>query len=647
VTRAVAPYGTWSSPISARDVAQGGVVVYEPWLEGDVAYWLELRPADDGRNALVRADAFGSLVDVTPPGFDVRTRVHEYGGGSYLVSGDVVFFSNYADQRLYRQERDGDVRPITPEPPAPVSIRYADGRVTPDGERIVCVRERHEADGVVNELVVMPVDGSSEPAVVASGADFYAYPRPSPDGTRLAYVCWTQPRMPWDGTELHVAGLGADGSVLDDRLVAGGERESVLQPEWSADGVLHLVSDRTGWWNIYRLDGDGAENLTPIEAEFGVPMWQFGYRTYAFLGDGRIACLYRSGGVEHLALLDPATRELLDLDLPYRTFDPPYLHAAGSRLLFVAGGDATPQQVVSLDFTSRSVDVLRVERELSFDEAYISVAQPIEFPTEGGLTAYGYFYPPTNPDVEGPAGERPPLIVMSHGGPTSETTPVLDVSIHFFTSRGFGVVDVNYGGSTGYGRAFRERLYGRWGVVDVQDCVNAARHLVQRGDADPARLLITGGSAGGYTTICALAWTDVFAAGASYFGLADLEPFASSTHKFELRYTDMLVGPWPEARELWRERSPIHSFDAISCPVIVLQGLEDEVVPPEQAELMVAALRAKGLPYAYLAFEGEQHGFRKAKTIERSLEAEVSFYAQVLGFDLGDPIEPVEVHNLR
>jgi dipeptidyl aminopeptidase/acylaminoacyl peptidase len=648
VTRTAAPYGTWSSPVSAADVAEGGVTVYEPWLEGETAYWLELRPSEGGRNVLVRADPFASPVDVTPEGFDVRTRVHEYGGGSYLVHGDVVFFSNYTDQRLYRQDRGGDPRPITPEPPTPASFRFADGRVSPDASRIVSVRERHEADAVVNELVILPADGSSDPVVVASGADFYAFPRLSHDGRRLAYIAWTQPRMPWDGTELHVAGVEDDGSLSNDRVVAGGERESIFQPEWSAEGVLHFVSDRTGWWNVYRLHEDGGgEDLTPIDAEFGVPMWQFGYGTYAFLGDGRIACTYRGRGVEHLGVLDPATRELVDLDLPFGCFDPPYLRASGSHLLFVAGGVAIPQQIVSLDFTSRAVDVLRVERELPFDASYISTAEPIEFPTDGETTAYGYFYPPTNPSFEGPSRERPPLIVMSHGGPTSETTPALDISIHFFTSRGFGVVDVNYGGSSGYGRPFRERLYGQWGVVDVRDCVNAARYLVERGDADPDRLLITGGSAGGYTTICALAWTDAFAAGASYYGLADLEPFASSTHKFELRYTDMLVGPWPEARELWRERSPIHAFDRISCPVIVLQGLEDEVVPPAQAEMMVEALRAKGLPYAYLAFPGEQHGFRKAETIERALEAELSFYAQVLGFELGDPIAAVEVHNLR
>jgi dipeptidyl aminopeptidase/acylaminoacyl peptidase len=585
---------------------------------------------------------------VTPAGFDVRTRVHEYGGGSYIVHGDTVLFSNFADQRLYRQDGGGAPHPITPEPPSPASIRYADGRVTPDGSRLLCVRERHDDDGVTNELVSLPTDGSAAPVVVAGGHDFFACPRISSDGTGVAWIRWDQPRMPWDGTELVVAELAADGSLANDHVVAGGERESIFQPAWGPDGVLHYVSDRTGWWNLYRLtEGEGAENLTPLDAEFGVPLWELGYATYAFLGDGRIACVYRSRGVSHLGILDPVTHELVDLDLPYVCFDPPHVDASGTRLLFLASGASEPTCVVSLDFTTRSVDVLRASREIAFDPALVAAAEPIEFPTENGRTAFAYFYPPTNPTATAPADERPPLIVMSHGGPTAETTPELDLGVQYFTSRGFGVVDVNYGGSTGYGREYRERLYGEWGVVDVQDCVNAARFLVERGDADEHRLIITGGSAVGYTTLGALAWTDVFAAGASYYGLADLEPFASSTHKFELRYTDVLVGPWPDAREKWRERSPIHEFGRISCPVIVLQGLEDEVVPPAQAELIVEALRAKGLPYAYLAFEGEQHGFRKAENIRRSLEAELSFYAQVLGFEPGDPIESVHVENLR
>jgi dipeptidyl aminopeptidase/acylaminoacyl peptidase len=642
----VAPYGSWRSPITADMVARGGVLPYEPHVAGEAAYWVELRPAESGRNVVVRADAGSSPIDITPAGFDARTRVHEYGGGAYTVHDGTVFFTNFVDQRLYRHELGSTPVPITPEPPTPASLRYADMRSSPDGRFIVCVRERHEgAEIPTNELVVLAADGSVEPWMVAAGRDFYAFPRVSADGRRVAWLEWDMPRMPWDGTELKVAELRDDGTFGEPHLVAGGSTESIFQPDWSPDGVLHFVSDRTGWWNLYRETEDGAKNLTPVAAEFGVPMWEFGYSAYAFLGDGRIACLYRRDGIHHLAMLDPANSELLDLDLPYSCYEPPYVVASGTRLVFVSGGPATPAQIVSLDFVTRSVEVLRESRELDVDAGYFSVPRAIEFPADGGLTAHAWFYAPANPGFASPAGERPPLVVMSHGGPTAEATPEFSLHKQFFTSRGFAVVDVNYGGSTGYGRGYRERLNGRWGVVDVSDCISAARYLVGKDEADPGRLIITGGSAGGYTTVCALTWHDDFAAGASYFGIADLEPFATFTHKFELKYTDNLVGPWPEAADLWRARSPIYSFDMLSCPIIILQGLEDEIVPPAQAEIMVRALEANGLAYAYLAFEGEQHGFRKAENIQRALEAEVSFYAQILGFELAGDIEPVEIRN--
>jgi dipeptidyl aminopeptidase/acylaminoacyl peptidase len=643
----VAPYGSWRSPISAEMCARAGVHLFEPTLDGDVAYWLEARPNEGGRHVLMRADPWSDPVDVTPPGFNIRDKVHEYGGGSYTVHDGVVFFTNFDDQRLYRQEGPGaEPHAIVPEPPTPSAYRYADLRVILDGRSLVCVRERHEGDGVVNELVVLPADGSAEPVTVASGRDFYACPRLSPDGSRLAWLCWDVPNMPWDGNELWVADVREDGTLANATMAAGSEGESLFQPGWSPEGHLHFVSDRTGWWNLYRREAGGDDtDLTPTDAEFGVPMWQFGYATYAFLPDGRITCTYHRDGVHHLAILDPATSELLDLDLPYATFDP-YLAAEGSRLVFVAGGPAIPHQVVAVDLVTRSVDVLRESERLSFDAAYISIPEPIAFLTEGGLTAHAYHYPPTNPEFAAPGDERPPLIVMSHGGPTSETVPEFQIGLQFFTSRGFAVVDVNYGGSTGYGREYRQRLNGQWGIVDVQDCINAAKHLVGLGKADPARLLITGGSAGGWTTLCALVFHEVFAAGASYFGVSDLEPFATDTHKFEAKYIDSLVGPWPETADLWRARTPARHADLLSSPMILLQGLEDEVVPPSQAEVMVRALDAKQIPYAYLAFEGEQHGFRRAENIIRSLEAELYFYSRILGFELAEPVEPVEIHHL-
>lgn len=643
---AVAPYGTWRSPITAEMLAVSSVRLGWPWLDDGSVYWLEARPAESGRSVVVRQAPGGEPAEVTPPGFNVRTKVHEYGGGSYLVHRGTVFCSNFGDQRLYRQDPGAEPEPITADTGG--RHRYADGRATGDGGLILCVRERHDDGDVVNELVAIAADGSSEPRRIAGGRDFYAAPRISPDGTKLAWLSWDLPWLPWDGCELWVADLAADGSLSGERLVAGRDgQESIWQPGWSPAGEMHFVSDRSGWWNLYRERGGEQQALHPAEAEFGWPHWVFGGSTYAFLADGRLACIYNAGGVQHVGLLDPETGELIDLDLPHTAIGHPEIVAEGEQVVLVAGGPAIPEQVVSLDLATRSVDVLRESDRLRIDPDAVSVPVPIEFPTEGGLIAFAFHYPPANPDFEAPAGERPPLIVMSHGGPTSATTALYRSEIQFWTSRGFAVVDVNYGGSTGYGRAYRERLNGSWGVVDAMDCINAARFLVSGGRADGERLLIRGGSAGGYTTLCVLTFHDAFAAGASYFGISDLEPFAEpgGTHKFESRYEHTLVGPYPEAADLYRARSPIHFVDLISCPMILLQGSEDEVVPPAQAEIMVRALAAKGLPYAYLLFEGEQHGFRKAETIMRALEAELSFYAQILGFSPADPIEPVPIEN--
>jgi dipeptidyl aminopeptidase/acylaminoacyl peptidase len=642
----VAPYGSWRSPISAERVAVGALRLSQVSVRGDTVTWHEARPAEGGRAALVRADPWTSPVDLIPDGFNVRTKVHEYGGGDHTVHGGSVIFANFADQRLYRLDPGADPVAITPTPAIPGGDRFADMRVSPDGRLVVCVRERHTGEGLPdNELVMVPADGETAPWVVATGRDFYACPRFAPDGSRLVWLEWDFPRMPWDGTEMMVAELEPDGSLGPAHAVAGGANESVFQPAWGPDGRLHFVSDRTGWWNLYRAEEDGAQtNLTPMSAEFGVPLWELGYSTYAFLDDGRIVCSWRGEGVHHLGMLDPETSELLELDLPFTCFEPS-IDASGTRVAFVGSSPTEPAQVVTLDVATRAVDVLRVSEELGLDAAGLSVPEPIAFPTEGG-TAYAYHYPPANPDFGGPAGSSPPLIVRSHGGPTGETTPGLDLEIQYFTSRGFAVVDVNYGGSTGYGRAFRERLYGRWGVVDVIDCINAARYLVDRGLADPDRLVVTGGSAGGWTTLCALTFHDAFACGTSYYGVADLEPFATFTHKFELRYTDTLVGPWPEAADLWRARSPARHADLLSRPVLLLQGLEDEVVPPSQAEIMVRALERKGIPHAYLAFEGEQHGFRGAETIVRCLQAELAFYGRILGFEPADELPPLEIRHL-
>ena len=646
------PYGSWPSPISAAMVASDIVGLSAPRCEQGVAYWHESRPTEGGRIVIVRAAPFSEPEDVTPAGFNVRTRVHEYGGGASWLRGGAVFFANFDDQRLYRQDGAGE-EPVPITPDVGGRHRYADGRAIPGSELLVCVRERHEADGeVVNELVALPGDGSSEPSILAGGHDFFCAPRPSPDGRLLAYVRWDHPNMPWDAAELVVADLD-EGVLRDPVVVAGGSHESVQQPAWSPTGALHFVSDRTGWWNLYRADVGGtpreAAELHPMDADFGFPQWVFGLATYGFLEDGRIACAYVSEGWLHHAVLDPDSGELLDLDLPFTAaaHGVPTIAVEGTRILTDAGAPDLPQAITSLDFGSRSVDVLRTSTELAFDTSYVSKPEHVAIPTSDGATTYAFVYPPTNPDATAPEGERPPLLVQCHGGPTGSASPMLDLFIQYFTTRGFAVADVDYRGSSGYGRAYRDALLGSWGVVDVADCVDVARVLAERGDVDGDRLTISGGSAGGYVALCALTFhPGVFAAGASYFGIADLEALARDTHKFESRYTDRLVAPYPERSDVYRERSPIHFTDRLASPLLILQGLDDEVVPPSQAEMMVAALRAKGLPYAYLAFEGEQHGFRKTESLIRSLEAELSFYGQTLGFEPAGNIPRLEVENL-
>jgi dipeptidyl aminopeptidase/acylaminoacyl peptidase len=645
-----APYGGWRSPITAASIAAGGVSLSTLDLVDGEMYWLEGKPLEGGRVVVVRQSLDGTRIELTPPPMSVRTRVHEYGGGAYVVHGTTVFFSNFVDQRLYRQEPGQEPAPITPEPPLPSGLRYADARVTADGALLICVRQRHEREGpdAITELVVLPTDGSGEARIIAFGHDFYSTPRISPDGRRLAWLVWDHPRMPWDGSELWVADLAADGGLSNDRRVAGGPEESIYQPEWSPDGVLHFVSDRTGWWNLYRVTDLATGDATPLaamEAEFGGPQWVFGMESYTFLADGRIAAIYTRDGLDHLGLVAP-DGTLQRLESPFTAFGR-RLRAAGNTLLVLAGSPTEAAAIVRLNLASGNREVLRRSLAHGIDAGYISRPRSISFPTENGAaTAYAIYYPPSNAEFNGPDGERPPLIVVSHGGPTAMAQVAFSLDIQYWTSRGFGVVDVNYGGSSGYGRPYRQRLNGNWGIVDTADCIAAARYLADQGEVDGSRLIIRGSSAGGYTTLCALVFHDDFAAGASYFGVADCETLATDTHKFESRYLDSLIGPYPQAKDVYYQRSPIHFVDRLSCPVILFQGLEDRVVPPSQAEGMVEALRARDLPVAYLAFEGEQHGFLKSATIQRTLEAELYFYSRIFQFALREQIEPVEIENL-
>lgn len=649
--KTVSAYGTWASPISAEMVAEAGVRLSAPWLERDAVWWLEGRAAEAGRTVLVRLDPGADPVDVVPQGFNVRTSVHEYGGGAYCVHDGVAYVSSFDDQRLYRIDPESRPVPITPAVPNR-RHRYADGRITPDGSFWIGVRERHaesdRARDVVNELVAVPTDGSTEPRVIVSGRDFYSNPRVTPDGTRLCFLAWDLPWMPWDGCELYAADIADDGEVANVEHVAGKDgEESIWQPEWSPAGDLVFASDRSGWWNLERVRNGERTALYPAEAEFGYPAWVFGARSFAFLADGRIVCGYEDAGFTRFGVLDAESGELRPLDTGLDSWRSPYVWTEGTSAVLVAGSVTTPTCIVRVEVDRDELETVRTSMDSELPDALLSSPVSIEFPTEGGVTAHALYYAPTNPEYEAPVGELPPLIVESHGGPTDSANPSYSLEVQFWTSRGFAFVDVDYGGSTGFGRAYRERLNGSWGVVDLQDCVNAARYLVDEGKADPSRLLITGGSAGGYTTICALTFTDVFAAGSSYFGIADLEQFGGGeTHKFELQYEHTLIGPYPERADLYRARSPIHFTDRMTTPMLVLQGADDRVVPPSQAELIVGALRERGVPHAFLLYEGEGHGFRRAENIVGSLQAELSFYAQILGFEPAGDIPELEIVNL-
>ncbi|MBV9387639.1 MAG: S9 family peptidase [Chroococcidiopsidaceae cyanobacterium CP_BM_ER_R8_30] len=636
----VAPYGCWKSPITSDLIVSATVGLGPVIFSVQDIYWVEMRPAEAGRNVIVRHTPDGQTHDITPSPFNARTRVHEYGGGTFLVAGNTVYFSNFADQRLYCQMTDGTPQPLTPT----VDMRYADGIIDRQRGRIICVREDHTGAGeAVNTLVSINLEGSEDVQVLVSGNDFYASPRLSPQGDQLCWLSWNHPNMPWDGTELWVAQVKPDGTLAAKQQVAGGVDESIFQPEWSPDGILHFISDRSDWWNLYRWIADDVEPLCEMAAEFGLPQWVFGMSTYAFASSDRIICTYTEQGKWHLASIDLKTLQLQTIDTPYT--DISSLRANAEKAVFCAGSATEPTAIVLLDLTTGQSSVLRRSSELAIDPGYLSTPQAVDFPTENGLTAHAFFYPPQNRDYTKPTQELPPLLVKSHGGPTSAASSRLNLGIQYWTSRGFAVVDVNYGGSTGYGREYRQRLDYQWGIVDVDDCVNAARYLIESQQVDGNRIAIAGGSAGGYTTLCALTFRNSFKAGASYYGVSDLEALAQDTHKFESRYLDRLIGPYPERRDLYRERSPIHFTERLDCPVIFFQGLEDQVVPPSQAELLVEALREKGLPVAYVPFEGEQHGFRRAENIKHALDGEFYFYSRVFGFEPAEAIEPVPIDN--
>jgi dipeptidyl aminopeptidase/acylaminoacyl peptidase len=621
-------------------IASGSTGLSEIRLDGSDTYWLEMRPTEGGRSVVVRRDADGRVSDCLPQGFDARTSVHEYGGGSYCLGDGVLFFSNFADHRLYRVCGDSHPEAITPES----KFRYADLTWDPHGRRIICVREDHGGSGEPINTIAAVSPGGASTEILVSGRDFYAAPRLGPDGESLAFLAWDHPHMPWDASELWLAAVSKNGALGPMHRVAGGDRESALEPAWSGDGTLYFVSDRTDWWNLYSYRKGMIQSVIPRDAEFAAPPWLFGMKHYAFLPDQHILCAFTKGGMWTLAEVDCRESKLSAFPLPYTEYAS--IQCDGRHAILLAGAPSLPWSVVRLDLSDHSIEVLRASVSQTLDPSYISAPESIEFPTGEGLTAHGLFYPPANSDSAAPAGEKPPLVVMIHGGPTSAASTTLRLGIQYYTSRGFAVLDVNYGGSTGFGRAYRERLHGRWGLTDVEDCCAGADFLSNQGRVDGRRMAIRGGSAGGFTTLACLVFRKVFAAGASHYGVSDCEILARDTHKFEARYLDTLIGPYPERRDLYIERSPINHPDGLDRPVIFFQGLQDKVVPPNQAELMFNALKGRGVPVAYVPFEGEQHGFRKAANIRRALEGELYFFARVFGIELADPVAPVKIENL-
>ncbi|WP_022880784.1 S9 family peptidase [Gryllotalpicola ginsengisoli] len=630
--RIIAPYGEWESPIGAADVARVSGSVGEPAFVGDEVWWLELVPEEGGRASVRRRAPGGEPEDLLPAPWNARSRVHEYGGGAWAAADGDLVFVEFTDQRLYRLTPGGEPTPLTP---ADRGFRF--GGISVHGDAVLAIRETHTGDGpsdLTRDVVLVPLDGSaatdaSAITSVVAGSHFLAQPAYSPDGSKLAWIAWDHPNMPWDGTQLRVGDVGPDGRVAQWRTLLGGRDESVLQPEWRDDATLYALSDRTGWWNLYRLDAeDGAPfPVAPLEEDLGGALWRLDGRWYEVLPDGAIAAT-ATRGVDRLVRIDPELGTATQIDTP---FDQIRVRGEHDGTLLVVSGSAVAPSGIRLLHPDGRVNDVRLEGGELPDAAHLPDAEVITFHGPE-REVHAVVYRPKNPRYLAPEGELPPFIALVHGGPTGHSYPELNLGTAYWTSRGIGVIDVNYGGSTGYGREYRDRLRGQWGVVDVEDTIAAVRGLAEAGIADGGRLLIKGGSAGGWTVLSALTQSDAFAAGASYFGVAELTEFAKETHDFESRYLDGLIGPLPEASDLYESRAPLTNVDRLATPVLLLQGLDDPIVPPAQAERFIAALETKGIPYAFRFYGGESHGFRKAETQIDARESELSFYGQVLGF---------------
>jgi dipeptidyl aminopeptidase/acylaminoacyl peptidase len=637
-------YGSWQSPITTEMITSQGVRLGVTGVDGENIYWSESRPLEGGRHTVVKRSPSGELTELVPAPYNARTRVHEYGGASQILVNGMLYFTNFADQRVYRAVDGSDPEPITPGE----DIRLGGFIHDSTRNRLIAVREDHTTGAAepVNTIGAVDLD-AAEPkpsSVIVEGYDFFSNPALSPDGSTLAWLAWDHPNMPWDGTELWVGHVDANGAVANPLKIAGGPAESIFQPQWSPDGDLYFVSDRTGWWNLYRHHPDGDVNLCPDEAEYGLPMWTLGMSTYSFAGPDRIVIASAREGKWSLGTIETSTGEYSPIRMPSTALQG--ILAGPGYAIAQAASPVEAAAIVRIDLETQRIEVLRRSSASDVDRGYVSVPGAITFSTSDGEVAHGFFYPPQNQDFTAPDGELPPLIVESHGGPTGSTDTGLDLKLQYWTSRGFAVLDVNYRGSTGYGRAYREQLKDKWGIAEVDDCVNGALHLAAEGLVDGERLIIQGWSASGYTTLAALAFRDEFKAGASHYGISELEAMVKDTHKFESRYLEGLIGPYPEAIDNYKQRSPIYYVDQLSCPLILFQGLEDKVVPPNQAQMMYDAVNEKDLPVALVMFEGEQHGFRKAENIRRALDGQLYFLSRVFGFEPADEIEPVPIANL-
>ncbi len=638
-----AKLGSWRSPITSDLIVADTIgISSSSWHQGAL-FWVESRPQEAGRNVLVRRNEDGTERDINPAPYNIRTRVHEYGGGAWLLHEDALYFSNFADQQIYVQSLDED----TPSQLTHIAgLRFANGCIDVKRNRMICVIEDHRAEGEPENYLGAVDLESGDISVLTRGHDFYSSPAISPDCEKITFMSWNHPDMPWDETIIWTSDLTENGALSEPVHVAGGKKGtqkiSAQQPTFSPSGELFFITDESGWWNIYRQGT--TESICPMEAEFGGPHWIFGMHSYDFLSASRLVCNYGAGNVSQLATLDLASGELKDIRLPYTDLGGISLN--GEMLTTGAASPVTFPELITVDLNLGNHEVFKQSTTLTLDQGYFSVPETISFPTASDQIAHGFYYPPANKDYQATDEEAPPLVVMMHGGPTGATHSVLNLKTQFWTSRGFAVLDLNYRGSTGYGRAYRDRLFKQWGIVDVEDADYGAMYLVQQGKADGARLAIRGGSAGGYTTLSALTFTDTFKAGASHFGVGDLEALAKDTHKFEARYLDSMIGAYPDEIETYHARSPIHHVDQMASPCIFFQGLEDKVVPPNQAETMVAALTEKDVPVAYVPFEGEQHGFRIAANIKRCLDLELYFYGRVFGFSPADDIEPIAIINL-